>query len=163
MLRLSTYSRIAARLVGVVAVAALLPGCATLIESVVDSQLSDYFHDAGAPPVVPVKQDLASLRFSEYWTGIVFNGEKIGFSRLEIKPAAGEPGRYEVQVVDPIGAGDAYVAGFLWATLRDRPVQEAIDVGQAVAALKCSMWGDVALVSARDVEEVQAGGPSVRR
>ena len=97
MLRLSTYSRIAARLVGVVAVAALLPGCATLIESVVDSQLSDYFHDAGAPPVVPVKQDLASLRFSEYWTGIVFNGEKIGFSRLEIKPAAGEPGRYEVQ------------------------------------------------------------------
>lgn len=71
--------------------------------------------------------------------------------------------RYEVQVIDPIGAGDAYVAGFLWAMLRDRPVQEAIDTGQAVAALKCSTWGDIALVSARDVEELREGGPSVRR
>ena len=26
--------------------------------------------------------------------------------------------RYDVQVVDPIGAGDAYVGGFLWATLK---------------------------------------------
>src|SRR6266851_1813731 len=50
--------------------------------------------------------------------------------------------RHDVQVVDPIGAGDAYVGGFLWATLEGRNVQEAIDAGQAVAALKCSMWGD---------------------
>jgi len=97
MLPLSRFTRIAVRLAGVLAVVALLPGCATLIESVVDSQLSDYFHHAGTPPVVPVKQDLATLKFSEYWTGIVFNGEKIGFSRLEIKPSAGEPGHYEVQ------------------------------------------------------------------
>ena len=33
--------------------------------------------------------------------------------------------RFAVQVVDPIGAGDAYVAGFLWATLRGAPPQEA--------------------------------------
>jgi 2-dehydro-3-deoxygluconokinase len=73
------------------------------------------------------------------------------------------PRRYEVQVVDPIGAGDAYVAGFLWAVLRNEPVLQAIDIGQAVAALKCSTWGDIALISARDVEEVRVGGPSVRR
>jgi 2-dehydro-3-deoxygluconokinase len=73
------------------------------------------------------------------------------------------PRRYEVQVVDPIGAGDAYVAVFLWEVLRNGPVLEAIDIGQAVAALKCSTWGDIALISARDVEEVRAGGPSVRR
>jgi 2-dehydro-3-deoxygluconokinase len=71
--------------------------------------------------------------------------------------------RHEVQVVDPIGAGDAYVGGFLWATLRGRAVQEAIDAGHAVAALKCSIWGDIALVTPRDVEELLAGGPSVRR
>ena len=69
----------------------------------------------------------------------------------------------EVQVVDPIGAGDAYVAGFLWAVLGKRGLQEAVDAGSAVAALKCSMWGDIALVSPRDVEEVLAGGPDVRR
>ena len=49
-------------------------------------------------------------------------------------------------MVDPVGAGDAYVAGFLWATLGGRDPQEAVDAGTAVAALKCSTWGDVALI-----------------
>ena len=71
--------------------------------------------------------------------------------------------RHPVQVVDPIGAGDAYVGGFLWATLSGRHVQDAIDVGQAVAALKCSTWGDIALVTPREVEDLLAGGPAVRR
>ena len=73
------------------------------------------------------------------------------------------PRRYEVQVVDPIGAGDAYVGGFLSGILGNRPIEEAIDTGQAVAALKCATWGDIALVSAREVDEVRAGGPAVRR
>jgi len=68
-----------------------------------------------------------------------------------------------VQVVDPIGAGDAYAAGFLWATLRGRGLQEAVDAGTAVAAIKCSTWGDIALVSPQDVADLLAGGPDVRR
>ena len=71
--------------------------------------------------------------------------------------------RLTVQMVDPVGAGDAYVAGFLWAVLGKRELQEAVEIGNAVAALKCSMWGDIALVSPGDVEEVLAGGPDVRR
>jgi 2-dehydro-3-deoxygluconokinase len=71
--------------------------------------------------------------------------------------------RHAVQVVDPIGAGDAYVAGYLWATLGGRSVQEAADAGATVAALKCSTWGDIALVSARDVAQALEGGPDVRR
>jgi 2-dehydro-3-deoxygluconokinase len=71
--------------------------------------------------------------------------------------------RPAVQVVDPIGAGDAYVAGFLWATLRDRPLQEAVDTADVVAALKCSTWGDIATIDARDVQDALAGGPAVRR
>jgi 2-dehydro-3-deoxygluconokinase len=70
---------------------------------------------------------------------------------------------YTVQVVDPIGAGDAFVAGFLWARLRGRGAQAAVDAGTAVAALKCSTWGDIALIDARDVEDLMAGGPDVRR
>jgi 2-dehydro-3-deoxygluconokinase len=74
------------------------------------------------------------------------------------------PGRRPaVQMVDPIGAGDAYAAGFLWAVLCGRDLQEAVDAGTAVAALKCSTWGDIALVTPRDVADVLAGGPDVRR
>jgi len=71
--------------------------------------------------------------------------------------------RPAVQVVDPIGAGDAYVAGFLWAMLRERSVQEAVDTADVVAALKCSTWGDIAPIGLRDVEDGLAGGPGVRR
>ncbi len=71
--------------------------------------------------------------------------------------------RLSAQMVDPIGAGDAYAAGFLWAVLRGRDLQEAVDVGGAVAALKCSTWGDIALVSPQDVADILAGGPDVRR
>ena len=67
------------------------------------------------------------------------------------------------RMVDPIGAGDAYVAGFLWATLNGRGAQEAADAGAAVGALKCSTWGDIALVSPQDVADLLAGGPDVRR
>ena len=71
--------------------------------------------------------------------------------------------RHPVELVDPIGAGDAYVGGFLWATLTGRAVEDAIDAGQAVAALKCSMWGDIARITPRDVDDLLSGGPSVRR
>jgi len=71
--------------------------------------------------------------------------------------------RPAVQVVDPIGAGDAYAAGFLWAMLRGRDLQDAVDAGTAVGALKCSTWGDIALVSEADVTDLLAGGPDVRR
>jgi 2-dehydro-3-deoxygluconokinase len=71
--------------------------------------------------------------------------------------------RHPVQTVDPVGAGDAYVAGFLWAALNGRDSQEAVDAGAAVAALKCSTWGDIALITLRDVTDALAGGPDVRR
>jgi 2-dehydro-3-deoxygluconokinase len=70
---------------------------------------------------------------------------------------------HAVQVVDPVGAGDAYVAGFLWATLQGRGPQDAVDAGAAVAALKCSTWGDVARIDAREVGDLLAGGSDIRR
>jgi 2-dehydro-3-deoxygluconokinase len=71
--------------------------------------------------------------------------------------------RRMVSMVDPIGAGDAWVAGFLWATLKGCSTQEAVDAGTAVAALKCSTWGDIALIDTGDVEDLLGGGPDVRR
>jgi hypothetical protein len=38
-----------------------------------------------------------------------------------------------------------------------------VDAGTAVAALKCSTWGDIALVDRGDVEDLLGGGPDVRR
>lgn len=71
--------------------------------------------------------------------------------------------QHHVKVIDPIGAGDAYVAGYLWASLRGRTGQEMIDIAATVAALKCSTWGDIAVIRERDVLDALAGGPDVRR
>lgn len=68
----------------VLAFAALLAGCA-----------SRYFEPAGAAPE-PQRQELADWPERDYWAGIVFNGQKIGFSHLSLA-AAEAPGRFEIR------------------------------------------------------------------
>jgi hypothetical protein len=65
---------------------AFLAGCQSL-----------YFQNAGAPPAAPLAYRLSELPFSQYWTGIVFNGEKIGFTHFAIRPVPGAEKRYEVR------------------------------------------------------------------
>src|SRR6266704_3680526 len=59
------------------ALLAFLSGCA-----------GPYFRDAGAPPLPPPRYSLADLPQPEYWTGIVFNGAKVGFSHSRVTRAA---------------------------------------------------------------------------
>jgi 2-dehydro-3-deoxygluconokinase len=70
---------------------------------------------------------------------------------------------HAVQIIDPIGAGDAYAAGFLWASLNGQRPQDAVNIAATVAALKCSMWGDFALINPKDVEDALGGGADIRR
>lgn len=55
---------------------------------------SRYFHAAGPPPAEPARHALADLRWREYWTGIIFNGDKIGFTHLAVTPVPDQPGQY---------------------------------------------------------------------
>jgi hypothetical protein len=50
---------------------------------------SQYFREAGAPPTEPPRYSLAELPQPEYWTGIVFNGAKVGFSHTRVTPVGG--------------------------------------------------------------------------
>ncbi|MCX7622400.1 MAG: sugar kinase [Thermomicrobium sp.] len=52
-----------------------------------------------------------------------------------------------VEVVDRVGAGDAFAAGFLHGYLEDGDVERALAYGTALAALKLTVRGDLALVS----------------
>ena len=72
--------------------------------------------------------------------------------------------RYTVSIVDRVGAGDAYAAGFLWAALRGRPPQESVDAATALAALKCTIWGDIAVASRAELEELlRSDSTEIRR
>jgi 2-dehydro-3-deoxygluconokinase len=60
-----------------------------------------------------------------------------------------------VEVVDPLGAGDAFAAGFLYGYLTEG-IQRGLDVGGAMGALACTVVGDFALVTLAEVEELLA-------
>jgi 2-dehydro-3-deoxygluconokinase len=67
-------------------------------------------------------------------------------------------------VADRVGAGDAFAAGFLYGLLTSHDVQYAQDCGTALAALKCTMWGDIAVVRPGELEELMAQpDPRIRR
>jgi len=56
---------------------------------------SQYFQEAGTPPPTS-RHRLDTWPYREYWQGIIFNGSRIGFSHLTLKPAADTPGQYEI-------------------------------------------------------------------
>jgi len=61
--------------------------------------------------------------------------------------------RYEVEVVDRIGAGDAFSGGLIVSRLEQRDWDEALRFAAATAALKAHDPGDFCLVTRNDVEQ----------
>ena len=65
--------------------------------------------------------------------------------------------RYEVEVVDRIGAGDAFSAGFIYGALTIGGWDAAVRYGTALSALKHSIPGDFSLSTRDDVEQLMKG------
>ena len=72
---------------------------------------------------------------------------------------------YDVSVIDPIGAGDAFVAGFLWGILQEYTLSEffaldqssrkvvlraCLDIANVCGALTCTRNGDTAAMPTMD-------------
>ncbi len=62
-------------------------------------------------------------------------------------------------VVDRVGAGDAFAAGFLHGYLDARDVERGLRYGTALAALKLTIRGDLATITAQDLEAALAATP----
>jgi 2-dehydro-3-deoxygluconokinase len=65
--------------------------------------------------------------------------------------------RYEVEVVDRIGAGDAFSAGLIVSRLENRSWEDAVRFATAASALKHSIPGDFCLVTRGEVEQLLRG------
>jgi 2-dehydro-3-deoxygluconokinase len=64
---------------------------------------------------------------------------------------------YEVEVVDRIGAGDAFSAGLIVSRLESQGWEDAIRFATAVSALKHSIPGDFCLVTRGEVDQLLRG------
>lgn len=89
---------------------------------------------------ITLREDLSVLRNN--WTAIAYQEGKFFRDR-----------KYEVEIVDRVGAGDAFTAGFLFGWIKEKDVQKGVQYGNAFAALKHTVPGDF---NWNTLEEVEA-------
>jgi 2-dehydro-3-deoxygluconokinase len=65
-------------------------------------------------------------------------------------------------IVDRIGGGDAFMAGYIYGELTYQDTPKALDFAVAASALKHTIEGDFNIVSVKEVEAVMAGDVSGR-
>ncbi len=71
---------------------------------------------------------------------------------------------YTIDIVDQVGRGDSFAAGFLYGYISEGDVQRGLDYGVALAALKHSVPGDFNWSTKEEVEALLAGTkPGVSR
>lgn len=84
--------------------------------------------------------------------GILYNGQDyLETVTFDIHP-----------IVDRIGGGDAFMAGFIYGMLQFQNEQRALDFATAASALKHTVEGDGNLVSISEVKQVMEGDVSGR-
>ena len=79
------------------------------------------------------------------WTAIAYAGGQVY-----------DTSTYEVEIVDRVGGGDSFSAGFLWGYLQG-DIQKAVHYGVAFSALKHSIPGDLNYSTLEEVERVVKG------
>jgi 2-dehydro-3-deoxygluconokinase len=73
-----------------------------------------------------------------------------------------ESQRYDIRVVDRIGAGDAFAAGLIYGTATGQSPMDSLRFAVAAGALKHTIPGDFNRVSVEEVERLAAGDASGR-
>ena len=89
------------------------------------------------------------LVWKNTWTAIAYADGKILKTRT-----------YEVEIVDRLGAGDSFAAGFIHGLL-DNDLQKGLDYGVAASAIKHTIPGDFAWITRGEVEALLKG-PGLR-
>lgn len=122
----------------------LAAGCSLVIAARRD--VETLFHIAGEP-------EAAMRRLHERWNQatVVLTDSANGTGAYDGDRAYHAPA-FAVPHPIRIGAGDAFDAGLLVALMESKSLAEALRYGNAVAALKLTMPGDIALVTRQEVE-----------
>ena len=97
---------------------------------------------------VAFTQRIADSADSTTWGAMLLTGKKAFLSR-----------RYEIGIVDRVGAGDSFTGALIFALRRGDEPQRAIDFAVAASTLKHTIPGDYCRVSLEEVEAL-AGGAS---
>jgi 2-dehydro-3-deoxygluconokinase len=87
------------------------------------------------------------------WSAVLWDAQASRFHHSQ---------RYDVRVVDRIGAGDSFAAGLIYGLTAGKDADDALRFAVAASALKQTIPGDFNRVSVADVERLVAGDASGR-
>jgi len=100
---------------------------------------------------ITLREDLSVWRNN--WTAIAFQDGKIFRDK-----------KYEVEIVDRVGAGDSFTSGFLYGWIRLKDIQKGVQYGNAFAALKHTVPGDFNWNTLDEVEnQIKGAGLRISR
>jgi len=92
---------------------------------------------------ITLRADLSVLR--NEWTAIAYADGAFVRDRS-----------YDIEIVDRVGGGDAYAAGFIYGLLK-ADVAAGVRYGNAFSALKQTTWSDFCWATRAEVEALLAG------
>jgi 2-dehydro-3-deoxygluconokinase len=79
--------------------------------------------------------------------GVVWNGKELFRSR-----------EYDItHIVDRVGAGDAFMAGWIYSMIKNKNDQQAIEFAMAAGTLKHTIEGDVNLSTVEEIDDLVKG------
>lgn len=95
---------------------------------------------------ITLREDLSVLRNN--WSAFAYANKQFH-----------ESAKYPCELIDRVGAGDSFTAGFVYGYLTG-DVQKGVDYGTAFSAIKHSIPGDLNWASLEEVETLLKGGGS---
>lgn len=114
--------------------------------------MQGYARDYGCKLVATTRREVVSPTRHNFNSKILFEGEF-----YEEHPYN------EIEVIDRIGSGDAYLAGVLYGLVKNRDIVRALEVGNALSAVKNTVQGDMSASSIDEIRQVinshKATGP----
>lgn len=85
------------------------------------------------------------------WSALFYIGGKAHFSR-----------KYEIEIIDRVGAGDSFAAGLIYSLFNKQSPQQTVEFAAAASCLKHTIPGDFNLCSLAEIQNLLAGDGSGR-
>lgn len=78
--------------------------------------------------------------------GLIYNGENLIYSR-----------EYQFEIIDRVGAGDAFAGGLIYKLIQNSSYEEAIEFAVASGVYKHTIEGDASIANEREIQSVMDG------
>ena len=117
-----------------------------------DEIMKSYVEEYGCKVVATTRREVVSPTKHNFGSRIYYDGRFYE-----------EPHYKNIEVIDRVGSGDAYVAGVLYGILSGSSIEDAMAYGNALSAIKNTVSGDMSISSLEEVRAVidshRADGP----